>query len=29
MNINISFAAMVSFGFAQDWLTAHHERSSI
>jgi hypothetical protein len=28
MNINISFAAMVSFGFAQDWLTAHPERHS-
>ncbi len=26
MNINISFAAMVSFGFAQDRLTTHHER---
>jgi hypothetical protein len=28
MNIYIFFAAMVSFGFAQDWLTAHHERRS-
>ncbi len=26
MNINISFAAVVSFGFAQDRLTTHHER---
>ncbi len=28
MNINISFAAMVPFGFAQDRLNTHHERHS-